>query len=127
MVFDIVSLVAGLIAGLLTGFIFERRATRSAELQNEGLRRELGVLKATIYSLGGAVEPLREPDPSADLTGVVARRAVATQGPSGRVVRPALVAHFLQSGHDVADVEAAISSLVESGAIKEDGHWLHVM
>jgi hypothetical protein len=123
---EIVSLVGGLVTGLVTGYIFERRSTKALAQQNKELRTEMGVLKATILSLGGEVDGEHELPVPDNLVSFVAARATATQDPTGRVNRAALVAHFLQQGYVVSDIEAAISSLCVGGTLKEDGSWLRI-
>lgn len=123
---QILSLLGGLITGLITGLVFERRATRSTRQQNEGLRSELSVLRATVLSLGGQIDDEHDLVAPDNLLDSVAARAVATQDPSGRVNRGALIAHFMQRGNDVSDVELAIATLCNTGKAKEDGSWLQM-
>lgn len=125
---EIVSLLGGLVTGLLTGLIFERRSTKALARQNKELRKELSVLQATIFSLGGEVDGEHELPASDNLISAVADRARATQDPAGRVSRGALVAYFLQQGYAASDVERVISSLCMSGKMDEEegGSWLRM-
>jgi hypothetical protein len=124
---EIVSLVIGVIAGGITGFFFERRATNNAKRYNEDLQRQVSVLKTSVFSLAGRPgEAVEDPPPPQDLPSLVTERAIATQDPAGRVSRRALVAHFLEQGHSDRDIEAAISSLCETGIAREDGQWLQM-
>jgi uncharacterized protein YneF (UPF0154 family) len=118
--------LASLIVGLVTGFFFERRATNRTRRENEGLMRQISVLKTSVFSLGGKPSEAEAGSPPRDLAGLVTERAMATQDPAGRVSRRALVAHLLEQGHADRDIEASISSLCETGVAREDGPWLQM-
>jgi uncharacterized protein YneF (UPF0154 family) len=119
--------IVSLVAGVLTGFFFERRATNDARRYNEDLQRQVSVLKTSVFSLGGkSGEAAEDSPPSRDLAGLVTERAIATQDPAGRVNRRALIAHFLEREHAARDIEAAISSLCDTGIAHEDGQWLQM-
>lgn len=117
----------GLATGLLTGLFFERRATRAAQDQNEELRAQMETLKATIYSLGGRAALERVDADLSTLPEDVVTRAAGAQDASGRVDRQALVAHFVQQGHNRREVEQAIASMCESGAAVGEGRWLQMV
>lgn len=124
-----IGIIVGLLLGLLTGFFFEHRATKVARAQNEDLRHELEVLRASVYSLGGDPEPDRRPtiQPAADPLADVRSRALVTQDASGRVRRLELVAHFIERGANANDVQAALAHLLETGEAKEQGRWLQIL
>lgn len=126
MISEVITTLVGIALGLLTGFYFERRATRSAEAQNKELRHQLDVLRATVYSLGGDPDSKAGPQPPTDLLAAVRARALATQDASGRVGRRELIAHFLEQGVDVGDVEAALTQLCVTGFAREEGRWLQI-
>jgi len=74
---ELVTTLIGLVLGLLTGFFFERRATKSAKAQNTELRHQLEVLKATVYSLGGdPASRVADPLPTDLLCGVTGQGAL---------------------------------------------------
>jgi hypothetical protein len=123
---QILSLIGGLVTGLITRLVFERRATKATRQQNEELRSELSVLRATVLSLGGHLDDDDDLVAPEDLADAVAARAISTQDSSGRVNRGALVAYFMQRGHDARDVEVAIATLCDTGALTEEGSWLQM-
>lgn len=124
---EIIPLVGGLVTGLITGFIFERRSTHALAQQNKTLRAEMSVLKATVLSLGGEIDGEHELPAPDNLVSSVTARARATQDPTGRVSRGVLIAHFVQQGYSISDIEAAIASLSAHGILKEDGLWLQMI
>jgi hypothetical protein len=118
--------ILSLIAGVITGLVFERRATREVRKYNDELQRQVSVLKTSVMSLGGGphrvpVGPLAE-----DLPSLVTKRAIATQGPTGRVDRRALIAHFIEREYAAPEIDAAVSSLCQAGVAREDGMWLQI-
>ncbi|MCG5431988.1 YhcB family protein [Mycobacterium sp. MYCO198283] len=129
MLHDFISTVLGLIVGLVTGFYFERRATKSALTQNRMLERELDQLRTSIYSVGGVeaiTDPVVEQSPTEPLETLVHDRARRTQNAEGRLRRSSLTSYFLGHGHSVDDVEAAIMALQNSGRIRDEGKWIAV-
>jgi len=118
--------IVSLIVGVVTGLIFERRATMTARRHNEELQRQVSVLKTSIFSMGAQEEDDEIEPPPQDLAGLVTARAIATQDPAGRVSRRALVAHFVERGHRARDIEAALSSLCETGTAVEENSWLQI-
>jgi hypothetical protein len=118
--------IVSLIVGIVTGLIFERRATVTARRQNRELQRQVSVLKTSIFSMGAHEDGDESEPPPQDLAGLVTARAIATQDPAGRVNRRALFAHFVERGHRAGDIEAAVSSLCETGTAVEEGSWLQM-
>jgi len=123
---EVISAVVGLISGLLTGFYFERRSTKSAEAQNKELRHELGVLRATVCSLGGDPDLREAPQLTPDLLAAVRARALVTQDASGKVGRLELSAHFIGRGVDASEVEEVIAQLCITGIARKEGRWLYI-
>lgn len=124
---EVISTIVGLVVGLLTGFYFESRATKSAEKQNKQLRHELEVLRSTVYSLGGDPDARSAARPTHDLVSAVRTRALGTQDASGRVGRRELIAHFIERGVSVGEVEAAVAQLCTAGVAREEGRWLRIL
>lgn len=123
---EVLSILAGMVLGLLTGFYFERRATRATEAQNRELRHELETLRSTVYSLGGDPD-LRAADYyPVDLLTAVRARALATQNAAGKIRRREIIAHFIEKGADTGDIEAALAELCATDFLREEGHWLQV-
>lgn len=120
---QILSLVTGLATGLVTGFWFERRASRATQAHNEELTAEIARLQTALFSLGGG-DYVRASPASDALPDGLWRRIVETQHADGRVSRQSIVSHFLSSGHDAADVEEALRSIVDNGLVTEQGSWL---
>ncbi len=115
-----------LIAGVVTGFVFERRATRGVKESNEDLQNQISALRTGVLGLG--IEPvarLKDRDED-DLAALVTKRAVATQDPGGRVDRSALVAHFVECDYLAREVDAVISSICRAGLAEEEGRWLQM-
>lgn len=120
--------LVSLIAGVITGFIFERRATKGVRQYNEDLQRQVSVLKTSVMSLGGKpnyASPTARPD--VDLASLVTQRAIATQDSAGRVDRRALIAHFIEREYAAHDVDVVVASLCQTGIAEEDGPWLQMV
>jgi hypothetical protein len=115
-----------LIAGVVTGFVFERRGTRGVKESNEDLRRQISALKTSMLGLGVERSPNRNGAGTEDLTSRMTKRAMATQGPEGRVSRSALVAHFIEHDYTTREIDAVISSMCRAGLAREEGHWLQM-
>src|SRR4051794_13764811 len=126
--FSLISgIVIGLVSGLVTGYYFERRESIHTRAQNDEFRRQLSVLKTTLYSVAAPESAprdafMRPPD----IASAVTERALATQDPSGRVQRAALVTHFVGRGFGSTEVEAAIDSMCNSGAAQAQGKWVQL-
>jgi hypothetical protein len=119
--------VASLGVGVVTGFVFERRASREARVNNEELKRQVSALKTIMLSLSGRKAAVEPPVGQDDLAGQLTQRAISTQSPEGRVDRRALRAHFVERGFAARDIDAAISSMCKAGVAKEDGSWLRMV
>lgn len=52
MITEVINVFVGPVIGLLSGYFFERRATRSARAHNEELERELAELRHSVLSIG---------------------------------------------------------------------------
>lgn len=123
---EVLSIVVGMVLGLLTGFYFERRATRAAEAQNKELRHELDSLRSTVYSLGGDPDLGATDHQPPDLLTAVRTRALATQDATGRIRRREIIAHFVEKGANSGDVEIALAELCAVDFLREEGHWLQI-
>ncbi len=123
---DLLNTVIGLVVGLLSGFFFERRATRSARAHAEELEQELSELRHSILSVGGSLPERRDRDvvPKGDLIAQVRQRALSVQNSEGRVSRSALTTYMLAQGHSAVEVDEAIHVWCVSGEAEEDGKWL---
>jgi hypothetical protein len=115
-----------LIAGVVTGLVFERRATKGVKESNVDLQNQISALRIGMLGLG--LEPAMRSmaDSEDDLATLVTKRAMATQGPEGRVDRSALVAHFVERSYLAREVDAVISSICRSGLAEEEGRWLQM-
>ncbi|WP_217922470.1 carboxylesterase family protein [Miltoncostaea oceani] len=121
------SIAVGLVLGLLTGFFFERRATRSANDQNAVLRDQIAALRTVVLSLGGDPDRLAATSaPAVDLIGAVRERALATQDASGRVRSQSIVAYFIDHGSPAADIDEAVEQLLAEGFMTREGRWLQI-
>lgn len=131
---DVINTVAGGVVGLASGFYFERRSSKAAREHTAELERELEILRASIYTVGGSPkedrrEEHRIPDSLARneaLTAAVRSRARQTQDASGRTSRTQLVSYFCGLGHRKSDVDEAIGMLCSDGQLVADGKWLEV-
>jgi hypothetical protein len=116
-----------LLLGVSTGLFFERRYVRDTERSNEQLRMQVTGLRTALFSFTGSPnDALEEPRGLGDLTEQVTLRAIATQDPSGRVDRSALVAHFLEASFCLREIDEVLASLCLSGVAKEEGAWLRM-
>ena len=123
---EVVPELISLGAGCITGWFFERRASREARLHNEDLIGQVSALKVTMLSRGGNLVVESEETPAGDLAANVTKRAIATQGPEGCVDRATLIAHFVGRGFARSDIETAIGSLCGAGIAREEGSWLRI-
>jgi len=126
---DVINTAIGLAVGLVTGFFFDRRATRAAREHNRELEAELAALRASVYSVGrGAPAPALEPVAASaqTLPDQVLAKARSIQNAEGRLSRTLLTSHFFARGCRASDVNAAIRELCDSGRVREDGKWLEV-
>lgn len=115
-----------LVTGVITGFVFERRSTRGIKGTNEDLQRQISALKTGLLGLGIERSPMRDEEAREDLAALVTKRAMATQGPEGRVSRGALIAHFVEHDFTTREIDAVISSMCRAGLAQEEGHWLQM-
>ena len=123
---EVLSELVSLGAGFTSGWFFERRASKSARIQNAELTRQISVLRTSILSSGSGPMAELPRDRAGDLAGEVTQRAISTQDPEGRVDRSALIAYFVGKGFRHGDIETAIASLCGSGVAKEEGAWLRI-
>jgi hypothetical protein len=115
-----------LVVGIVTGFVFERRATRGVKESNEDLQNQISALRTGVLGLGIGPPARSHTDGEDDLAALVTKRAMATQGPEGRVDRSALVAHFVERSYLAREVDAVISSICRAGLAEEEGRWLRM-
>ncbi|RUP32973.1 MAG: hypothetical protein EKK51_07595 [Mycolicibacterium sp.] len=126
---DVINTAVGGVIGLASGFYFERRSSRAAREHTAELERELAILRASIYTVGGNATTERIPlskDGGGSLAAAIRKRAVQTQDASGRTSRTQLVSHFCGLGHRKNDVDEAIGALCADGQLFADGKWLEV-
>jgi uncharacterized protein YneF (UPF0154 family) len=123
---DIINTAMGLAVGLITGFFFERRATRVARDQNRQLEKELESVRHSVYSMGGPATAEEAPihAPSPNLQTLVRRKANSLQDVGGRVARTHLATSLLEVGHHPDDIENAITELIGKNELRQEGKWL---
>ena len=121
---DVVNALVRLVVGVLSGFYFERRATKAARADADNLRRQLGELREGVY---GRVEAPR-PKPVDDaLPERVHAWILRFLGPDGRVSKGKLVGHFASQGHSNAELERAIQALTDQNRVRTIDNWLEVV
>jgi uncharacterized protein YneF (UPF0154 family) len=123
----IANLALGILIGVLTGFFFERRATKSVQAHNAELEVELDALRSSIYSMGGRpAAPKQAATVVPEFEQAVKYYAVSTQDSSGRVQIGAIVSHFMSKGHPKDEIDAAVQRICDGGAARRNDNWLDI-
>ena len=130
---DVANNFVALLVGLLTGFFFERRATKSAREQNEATEarnRDLAEeLRRTRLEMTGRVaqgrEPLRPPR-SAVSHEEVLTYILQYQDAAGRLRLSSLKVGLAGSGQSPADIDAAVAALASSNRVRLVGNEIEV-
>lgn len=123
---DLLNVTVGLIIGLITGFYFERRTTKTALAQNKELQRELESVRHSVYSMGGNIPKTEANDVNEELIDLVRKRALAIQGPEGKLVKGVLVSYFVGRGYKTSEIVEVIERLCSTGAARCNGKWLEM-
>ncbi len=115
----IITTVVSLMLGVLTGYYFERRASK--EIRNRGLMLEekLRVLRESIYAIGrgDSDHKLQDGKVLPDLEDEVGKWLKSYQGPDGTIPRARVIQKFLEGGFTGAQINAALVQLDERGVI----------
>ena len=138
-----ISALVGLVTGLATGFYFERRQTKAARKDAEGLRADNARLESLVSELRDRMRGVQtnltthiarpttaestrqltnvQPDIADEIFEFIRRRIDA----SGAVERSMIVERFYRQ-HGIEAVDAGILSLTESGRISADKRTVRV-
>lgn len=128
MITDSLNALVGLALGLVTGFYFERRATKSARLEAANLARQLAELREGIYTVGALQPPTGRVTRAFELNEAEVQEWIhGHQNASGVVARQQLFEHFLMEGCSATDVSKILSKLVAGNTIQIDGEWIGVL
>jgi uncharacterized protein YneF (UPF0154 family) len=132
MVLDIVNgavgLVVGMLAGLLTGYFFERRATKAAEGENARLRAELSALRESVYTVGADRHHRTQYDHHPlELPEELKTWLHSRQDAEGKVALSRTVAEFMTRGFSQHEVHEALSGLCASGSIERQSSWVRLL
>lgn len=127
---DIVNNLLALAVGLITGFYFERRATKAVRIEAElakadvqRLEERLRNLKVELFGRHIPSADKQEP-PAPDSQGLI-RKALAfareRQDASGCIKSTTLRNGLVEQGFPVAEVDAAIQALADDNSLLRDG------
>jgi hypothetical protein len=123
---DVVNVALSLVLGLLTGYYFERRASRGTRIQNEELKKQVNQLRELVLSLGGSPPSQNVSAGAADIDDNLLNWAKRSQGPNGLTRTSRLIEYFIQRGSARADVLASIDRLEVAGLIEHHGEWIKI-
>lgn len=116
----------GLALGLVTGYYFERRATKAAVEHAKALEAELESVRRSVYTMGGHETVPAAVADSSDLTTLVHQRALAMQTAAGTVNKSHLVVHFVELGHRQEAIKASMAELCDRGVARDAGAELEM-
>jgi hypothetical protein len=116
------------LSGLITGFYFERRATKNARSEATSLARQLTELREGIYTIGGSPPSADRVIRTAELDEAEVREWIRRhQNAAGLLSRQRLFEHFLGEGSSVAEVSNALARLAAATSIRIDNEWIEIL
>jgi uncharacterized membrane-anchored protein YhcB (DUF1043 family) len=121
---EVVNSLAGLVIGLVTGYYFERRATKAAKAENGVLQTEIDKLRLDL--VGGRALVSTPVSVPASLLDQVMHDARRHQGGNGRLRIAELRSLLIDRGHSSALIDAAITELERSGSLVRLGSEMRV-
>jgi hypothetical protein len=125
---EAVSAAVGLVIGVITSWIFERRAARTAQLENQVLKRELDALREGLYSVGAATPaPMGKAGRPVDLAGEIFTWVRHHQNVERRVSRHEVMGFFFAAGYTADEIGQGLESLRGRRQLQIATEWIEVL
>lgn len=125
---DFLNAFVGLVIGLITGFYFERRATKNARREAASLARQLTTLREGIYTMGASPPSAARVTRTSELDDVDVQEWIrGHQNASGLLSRQRLFEHFLGEGSSVAEVSDVLARLAAATRIRVVDEWIEIL